>query len=186
MPSAKPIDTKKYSKRRLGGNIVAGLHVVGVPTFPAVHNDRGEHLIHWRVHLRWWDESRQGLDPESVALDTRKESDTDAIVATVIASKPTLASRHAEDYFVHDVQLRRRDLTVQNFVDLIHYSRRDRYSYDGNGSGCLFWSNALLNDYAGAGWVYPSATAAFADYIASIRWGATGKYWIPEDQGTFF
>jgi len=77
-------------------------------------------------------------------------------------------------------------LKVQNFVDLIPYSRRDRYSYDGNGSGCLFWSNALLNDYEGAGWVYPSATAAFADYIASIRWDAIGKYWIPEDQGTFF
>jgi len=79
----------------------------------------------------------------------------------------------------------RRKQSVQQFVDLITERGRHKYKYDGNGSGCLFWSTTMLEDYARLGWVLVQSVNQFNTFVGQIRQAEKGKYWIPEDQGTF-
>lgn len=95
-------------------------------------------------------------------------------------------SRVNSGYWEHFVPVRRRDLTVQDFVELISLRGRQKYSYDGNGSGCLFWTTTLLRDYVQLEWMGANAVNDFKGFIEDLRQEEAGKHWIPEDEGTFF
>jgi len=63
---------------------------------------------------------------------------------------------------------------------------RQKYSYDGNGSGCLFWTTTLLRDYVDLEWMSANAVNGFQQFVAYLRQQLAGEFWIPEDEGTFF
>jgi len=63
---------------------------------------------------------------------------------------------------------------------------RQKYSYDGNGSGCLFWTTTLLRDYVDLQWMSANVVNGFQHFITTLRQQSAGEFWIPEDEGTFF
>jgi hypothetical protein len=93
-------------------------------------------------------------------------------------------STAASKYWEFQVPVIKSGLTVQTVVDLITAKGRQGYKYDGNGSGCLYWSTTLLGDYATAGYVKAEATEDFKKFTENTR-KAEPTYWIPEDKGTF-
>ncbi|KAK0199105.1 hypothetical protein F5146DRAFT_996424 [Armillaria mellea] len=164
--TAKPIDFSRYKKDDDGGRIVTAISIFGVPTYPKKTNPaNGTHLVHWRVHLRWAG-ARGDLAKGSVVLDTYKDEPTDPIVRIEFRSL-------------------KQGLSVQTVVDLITANGRERYKYDGNGSGCLSWSTKLLADYVAAAYVGPQATGDFTKFIVKTRKDEATLYWIPDDQGTY-
>ena len=94
-------------------------------------------------------------------------------------------SRSAEDFWEFQMPVVVEGLTVQEVVDLITANRRERYMYDGNGSGCLSWCTQLLYDYVNAGYVDTNQPGEFEDFVNDLRTTKGGTYWIPEDRGTF-
>ncbi|KAK7695666.1 hypothetical protein QCA50_000302 [Cerrena zonata] len=185
MASGKPIDLSRYDKDTDGTRVVTAISIIGIPTYPKITNpDDGTHLVHWRVHLRW--DGRGGvLAKGSVVLDTYKDDASDPIVRIDVYSKPSLVSSAASKFWESQSKIIESDLTVQNVVDLITANGRERYKYDGNGSGCLSWSSKLLADYAAAGYVAATEVNTFTEFIAQTRTREEGVYWIPDDQGTY-
>ncbi|PBK76544.1 hypothetical protein ARMSODRAFT_948351 [Armillaria solidipes] len=183
--SAKPIDLSRYKRADDGGRIVTAISIIGIPTYPKKANPLdGTHLVHWRVHLRWAGARPGELAKGSVVLDTYKDVAADPIVRIEVCSRAALLSNAASKCWEFPVPVISADLSVQTIVDLITANDRDRYRYDGNGSGCLSWSAKLLDDYVAAGYVDAQASARFTNFITVTRTSEV-SYWIPHDQGFY-
>lgn len=102
-----------------------------------------------------------------------------------VISRSTLVSTANSVHWPFTCPVIKADLTVQKVVDLLTANGRDRYKYDGDGSGCLSWTKKLLTDYVAAGYIRPTAVRDFDRFIQTTRAAHAGVYWIPDDQGTF-
>ena len=92
-------------------------------------------------------------------------------------------SNPASKFWEFRVPVIKANLSVQTVVELITARGRERYQYDGNGSGCLTWSAKLLADYVAT--EYVRAIPDFAEFIAKTRKAEASSNWIPDDQGTY-
>jgi hypothetical protein len=101
-----------------------------------------------------------------------------------VSGRLTLTSRRAEALFRYDLVAKPGvNVTVQGVVALVEQNGRHHYRYDGNGSGCLYWSTQLVSDFMSAGLLDGSEMEGFMHWITEIR--RENEFWVPNDQGTF-
>ncbi|KAH8110139.1 hypothetical protein DFH11DRAFT_809105 [Phellopilus nigrolimitatus] len=153
------------------------------------HLREKKRLLHWRVHASWFldnneDKALVKRKSASVIFDTSK-TDVNATNDVWIEYKSNFTFSNKSPSNARWSGKTKKDITVQDIWNLIEEKKRQYYHYDGNGSGCLYWSKTLLGDFEGQKWVDEGAVKALEQIVDGLR-GERGKYWVPNDKGTFF
>ena len=56
--------------------------------------------------------------------------------------------------------------------------------YDGNGSGCLFWTKSVIDLLQMEGFIVAGSVDRLEEKVMTTR--NTEGLWVPDDKGTFF
>ncbi|KAJ3563802.1 hypothetical protein NP233_g8704 [Leucocoprinus birnbaumii] len=140
-------------------------------------NDSEKKLIHWRgavayhVSKKW----------RSTSLDTRKLSADDPAVQVQLISKNFDVSSRAPYHWEAKVA---RDYTTSQVCDLLKKKNFNRYLYNGNGSGCLTWTTALVKLFEDEKILAKGSTDSFSELVDKVR--KDTLYWVPDGPGAKF
>lgn len=77
------------------------------------------------------------------------------------------------------------NLKVHDFVDCLWDSTLNKYRYNANCSGCLYWCMAVVQHFICENWLADphEAWSGINSMVENVR--QTEGYWVPNDQGTF-
>jgi hypothetical protein len=78
----------------------------------------------------------------------------------------------------------KQEFTTMDVYKLIKDGGYWRYKYDGNGSGCLYWTRTLIEVLEAKGWIETGSVVKLDEAIAATR--EKEGIWVPDDQGSFF
>lgn len=136
----------------------------------------GNRLIHWRVGCAY------ELDGEnrSTSYDTLKHSIGDFVVQIQLISKPFLFSSQAAITCKFKCA---KDFTTTDVYNLIKDKGFGRYMYDGNGSGCLFWTKAVIAMLQAEKYIEAGSVDELEKEVTKAR--STKGLWVPDDKGKF-
>ncbi|KAI0328430.1 hypothetical protein GY45DRAFT_1000428 [Cubamyces sp. BRFM 1775] len=176
-PQPKPFDTAQWQKRDQNVHvekfIATAVKVPGV--FDPAHPTR--QLVHWRGGGAYM----QHGGGRSTSYDTRKWTPTDPVIEVQIISKNFMVSSSAP-YFWESALAR--PFTTTEIYNLLVAHGFNRYLYNGNGSGCLTWTTALVKLLEAEGVLPAGALKEFEQKVAVVR--ADPKYWVPDEPGAKF
>ena len=77
-----------------------------------------------------------------------------------------------------------KDFTTTDVYNLIKDEGFGRYMYDGNGSGCLFWTKAVIAKLQAKNFIVAGSVDELEKAVTITR--GTEGLWVPDDKGTFF
>ncbi|THU84664.1 hypothetical protein K435DRAFT_870043 [Dendrothele bispora CBS 962.96] len=132
-------------------------------------------LIHWRGAYQ------QDGAWRSTSFDTRKLSITDPDVEVQLISKPFDVSSSAPYHWETPLA---KEYTTTQVYDLLVAKKFNQYQYNGNGSGCLTWTTALIELLVSEGVLPADSKTNFEAKVAEVR--ADPKYWVPAEPGARF
>ncbi|THH04242.1 hypothetical protein EW146_g10230 [Bondarzewia mesenterica] len=134
----KPIDTSRWQQKDQDAKVeYITVSAIKMRTNEVKPDDPTRRLVHWRAGAAY----TEGLAGRSTSFDTRKWSKTDPIVEIQLISKDFYYSSAAVATCIWEVAKSFTATDVHNLIIEHHY---DRYKYDGNASGCLFWTKAII------------------------------------------
>ena len=77
-------------------------------------------------------------------------------------------------------------LTVQAFVEYLLSMKRDRFKFSPHGDSSRHWVTTVLDDFARAEVLLPSANHSFEEEIKEKNMADPFQYPIPASQGMFY
>lgn len=77
-----------------------------------------------------------------------------------------------------------KEYTTTDVYNLLVARKFNQYLYNGNGSGCLTWTTALIELLESEGVLPPGSKTSFLVKVAEVR--ADPKYWVPDEPGAHF
>ena len=76
-----------------------------------------------------------------------------------------------------------KEFSTTDVYNLIKDKGFGRYMYDGNGSGCLFWSKSVIELLVMEGFIVAGSVDKLEKEVTTTR--NTEGLWVPYDEGTF-
>ncbi|KAI0658255.1 hypothetical protein C8Q70DRAFT_184474 [Cubamyces menziesii] len=174
-PPPKPFDIAQWQKKDRG--VIVQRFVASAVKMPGQTDPtKTKTLLHWRGGGAY----KLGLSGRSTSYDTRKDG-SDPVIEVQLISKDFEVSRAAPYYW--DTLLAKEYTTTQIY-ELMVARNFNRYMYNGNGSGCLTWTTALVQLLEDEDVLPPGSVAAFQAKVAQAR--ADPIYWVPDEPGAHF
>jgi len=167
---------KQWLKRDQGVEIEK--FVVTAVKMPGVYDESGtKQLIHWRGCGAYSIDTTY----RSTSFDTRKLSNQDPAIEVQLISKAFAVSSTAAASW--ETKLIKK-CTTTDIYNLLVAKKFNHYRYNGNGSGCLTWTTALVECLEGEGIIQQGSTAEFKKKIMEVR--GNPAYWVPLEPGAEF
>ncbi|KIJ15881.1 hypothetical protein PAXINDRAFT_180501 [Paxillus involutus ATCC 200175] len=175
--SAKPIDTKQWKQR--DHKVKIEKFIATAVKMPGEFNpaEPSRQLIHWRGGGSY---SQDGSE-RSTSFDTRKHSNSDPAIEVQLISKDFSVSSSAPYHWETSLA---KEFTTTDVYDLLVAKKFNHYLYNGNGSGCLTWTTALIKLLEDEGVLPAGSEKSFLVKVAQVR--ADPKYWVPDEPGAKF
>ncbi len=76
------------------------------------------------------------------------------------------------------------NFTPRDFLALIREKGLDKYEYNGEGSGCLYWCGEVVRYLEEGGIIGQGSRAQLMKEAERLR--SDPQWWVPEDQGQFY
>ncbi|KAI0328427.1 hypothetical protein GY45DRAFT_1338125 [Cubamyces sp. BRFM 1775] len=178
-PPVMPFDISSWNKPDRG--VLVKTFIASAVKMNGVVDPRDSRrtLLHWRGGGGY----RLGLSDRSTSFDTRTAKDENGrpCVQVQLISKDFQVSRTAPYHW--QVELAK-DYTTTQIFNLMVAHNFNRYAYNGNGSGCLTWTTALVKLLEDNGVLPPGSLKGFLETVAKAR--ADPQYWVPDEPGAHF
>ncbi|KNZ77817.1 hypothetical protein J132_03325 [Termitomyces sp. J132] len=153
-----------------------------------------EGYVHWRLYFQLCvavdqvEESVEESVKESVEFNSQKRI-VGGITNLFITKRNYRVSTRVEKMGEYDIPFARKDVTVQDVIDIVlgPSKARDRYMLNERGSGCRYWCKTVIGDLEENRIIAEGSSDLLEDFFLGLN-RDHGNQWIPYPmhQGTFY
>ncbi|GBE81758.1 hypothetical protein SCP_0401310 [Sparassis crispa] len=152
-------------------SVVSTVYICGSPP----SRDPGA-ILHWRIFLAL---------PKRSSIRFDMTPGSDSITGLLMVTGHQYHTSQSSTRIVV-VDAARSDTTADQFISVLLELQRDKYRYDGSGSGCRYWCTVALKDWERAGLLPAGSHEKLAQSFVDINKENPAQVPMPIREGIFY
>jgi len=176
-PSGLPIDIKQWLRRDRDVSIESFV-VTAVRTDKENPANPNQRLLHWRCGCSYTSSGPGTAKVVSTSIDTRGRT---GLIEVQFISKSFVVSGNAAYHWTTPVA---KQYTTTDVYNLLLARGLNKYMYNGNGSGCLTWTTAVVEVLEREGVLPVGSKDQLLLKVSEAR--ADPNVWVPDEPGARF